>query len=66
MFQRITEETFDTAYPLLETAFPITELREKDRQKALLKEPCYRLYGVPVDNEMRAVFAVWPDRGVGN
>ena len=32
MFQRITEETFDTAYPLLETAFPITELREKDRQ----------------------------------
>ncbi len=59
MFQRITEETFDTAYPLLETAFPITELREKDRQKALLKEPCYRLYGVPVDNEMRAVFAVW-------
>lgn len=59
MFQRITEETFGTAYPLLEAAFPVTELREKERQKALLREPCYRLFGVPGGDGMRAVFAVW-------
>lgn len=59
MFQRITEETFGTVYPLLEAAFPVTELREKERQKALLREPCYRLFGVPGGDGMRAVFAVW-------
>lgn len=59
MFQRITEETFGTVYPLLESAFPVTELREQERQKALLREPCYRLFGVPGSDGMRAVFAVW-------
>lgn len=59
MFQRITEETFGTVYPLLEAAFPVTELREQERQKALLREPCYRLFGVPGGDGMRAVFAVW-------
>lgn len=59
MFQRITEETFDAVFPLMESAFPVTELRVKERQKALLQEPCYRLYGVPGEAGMQAVFAVW-------
>lgn len=46
MFERITEKTFDEIFPLLESAFPVTELRVKEDQRALLKEPCYRLYGV--------------------
>ena len=46
MFERITEETFDEIFPLLESAFPVTELRVKEDQRALLGEPCYRLYGV--------------------
>lgn len=59
MFRRITEETFDEAYPLLESAFPVTELREKERQRALLREPCYRLYGAAGETGLQAVFAVW-------
>ena len=59
MFERITKETFDEIFPLLEDAFPVTELREKERQRALLKEPCYRLYGVRRDGGFAAVFAVW-------
>lgn len=46
MFERITEKTFDEIFPLLESAFPVTELRVKEDQRALLGEPCYRLYGV--------------------
>ena len=49
MFERITEKTFDEIFPLLESAFPVTELRMKEDQRALLKEPCYRLYGVRRD-----------------
>lgn len=42
MFERITEKTFDEIFPLLESAFPVTELRVKEDQRALLGEPCYR------------------------
>lgn len=59
MFERITEDTFDEIFPLLESAFPVTELREKDRQKAMLAEECYRLYGVKKDGVFAAVFATW-------
>ena len=59
MFERITEKTFDEVFPLLEAAFPVTELREKERQKAMLAEECYRLYGVRKDGVFAAVFATW-------
>lgn len=60
MFERITEETFDAVFPLLEAAFPVTELRIKEEQRGLLQEECYRLYGVPMeDGGYGAVFAVW-------
>ncbi len=59
MFERITEKTFDDIFPLLEKAFPVTELRIKENQRALLKEPCYRLYGVKKENAYAAVFATW-------
>lgn len=59
MFERITEKTFDEIFPLLEAAFPVTELREKERQKAMLSEECYRLYGVRKDGVFAAVFATW-------
>ena len=59
MFERITEETFDEIFPLLEEAFPVTELRVKEDQKSLLGEECYRLYGVRKDGRFAAVFGVW-------
>lgn len=59
MFERITEETFDRIFPLLEAAFPVTELRRKEDQRALLQEEYYRLYGVKKDGDFAAVFATW-------
>lgn len=59
MFERITEKTFDEIFPLLEAAFPVTELREKEDQRRLLQEECYCLYGEKKENGFAAVFAVW-------
>jgi len=59
MFERITEKTFDEIFPLLEAAFPVTELREKEDQRMLLQEECYCLYGARKENGFAAVFAVW-------
>lgn len=59
MFERITEETFDEIFPLLEAAFPVTELRKKEDQRALLREEGYRLYGARRDGGFGAVFALW-------
>ncbi len=59
MFEHITEKSFDAIFPLLEAAFPVTELREKERQRALLSEQCYRLYGVRREGIFAAVFATW-------
>ncbi|MDO4530351.1 MAG: GNAT family N-acetyltransferase [Bacillota bacterium] len=59
MFERITEESFDEIFPLLEAAFPITELRLKEDQRRLLKEDAYRLYGVKKGGVFAAVFAAW-------
>ncbi|WP_405725465.1 ROK family glucokinase [Anaerotignum sp.] len=59
MFERITEETFDEIFPLLEAAFPVTELRIREEQKKLLRETCYRLYGVRKNGMFAAVFAAW-------
>lgn len=59
MFERITEATFDEIFPLLENNFPENELREKERQKAMLQEPLYGLYGTRRDGGFAAVFAAW-------
>ena len=59
MFERITEETFDEIFPLLEEAFPVTELRIREDQRKLLQEACYHLYGVRKDGIFAAVFATW-------
>ena len=59
MFERITEETFDEIFPLLENAFPVTELRTKEDQRALLQEAAYVLYGVRKNDAFAAAFATW-------
>lgn len=59
MFERITEKTFEEIFSLLESSFPVTELRNKEAQRALLKEEAYMLYGVRKNGRFAAVFAVW-------
>ena len=54
------KEDFERIYPILEEAFPITELREKKDQEALLQEDCYRLYGMKnQEGRFFAVVAMW-------
>lgn len=60
MFERISKAGFEAVYPILEEAFPVEELREKKRQKALLDRPQYRLYGIKEDNgALQGVMAMW-------
>lgn len=60
MFERIDKEHYDMVYPILQEAFPVTELREKGRQKALLEEPYYHLYGITgADQQVEGVIAAW-------
>lgn len=60
MFERISKDTFETVYPILEEAFPVEELREMERQKALLDKPQYRLYGIKNESGiLQGVIAMW-------
>ena len=60
MFERITKDTFDAVYPILEEAFPVEELRERKRQKNLLDKSQYRLLGIKNgENIMQGVMALW-------
>ena len=61
MFQRIsTKEAFEQVYPILAEAFPVTELRTKEKQMALLKKEAYRLFAVLDDQkEVCGVIAAW-------
>lgn len=62
MLERITKETFDDIYPIFEEAFPVEELREKERQKTLLDKPQYRLYGIKNESEygvLQGAVAMW-------
>lgn len=60
MYERILKETFEEIYPILEEAFPVEELREKERQKALLDKPEYRLYGIKNESDdLQGALAMW-------
>lgn len=60
MLERITKDTFDEIYPILEEAFPVEELREKERQEALLDKPQYRLFGIKNECDvLQGAIAMW-------
>lgn len=60
MFERISKDTFELIYPILEEAFPVEELREKERQKVLLDQPQYGLYGIKEERGiLQGVVALW-------
>lgn len=60
MLERISMDTFDEIYPILEEAFPVEELREKERQKALLDKPQYRLFGMKNEyGVLQGAIAMW-------
>lgn len=61
MFDRIeTTSAFERVFPILQEAFPITELRTKQKQKELLQDPLYRLYAIQNEAlEDVGVLAFW-------
>lgn len=61
MFERIMkDDQFEEVYSILAAAFPITELRTKEKQRELLSREGYRLYGVKEETDgYFAVIAAW-------
>lgn len=61
MFKQMkTKEDFEIVYPILEEAFPITELRIKENQCALLEDPLYHLYAIlDMEEVVCGVLAAW-------
>lgn len=63
--KRLTEKEFDSAFNIMKEAFPITEIRTYDGQKALLMEEEYELYGFFDDcNEIIGFSGIWEIEGV--
>lgn len=61
MFQQVKSiAEFELVYPILEEAFPVTELRVKQAQQDLLQKELYRLYQIVDDKqELAGVIAAW-------
>ncbi|MGN1416004.1 MAG: GNAT family N-acetyltransferase [Oscillospiraceae bacterium] len=60
MLQKLDITDFDRVYSLMEKSFPEDERRPYDKQKALLSDPLYSIYGVKSDcGEVTAFITVW-------
>lgn len=61
MFQQVKNIAgFEMVYPILEEAFPVTELRIKQAQQDLLQKELYRLYQIKDEKqEIAGVIAAW-------
>jgi ribosomal protein S18 acetylase RimI-like enzyme len=62
--KKITEKEFDPIFHIMKEAFPITELRTYEGQKALLLEEDYTLYGFFEKEELIGFSAIWEIEGV--
>lgn len=60
MLQKLDINDFDRVYSLMEKSFPTDERRPYEKQKALLSEPMYSIYGVKSDSgQVTAFITVW-------
>lgn len=58
LFKKITAPDFDEAYTILKNSFAECEMRSYDKQKSLLNNDKYTLWGV-FDEKLSAVISVW-------
>ncbi len=63
MLKVLEQKYFDEIYALMEKSFSADELRSKSEQKALLKNPKYRIYGVTEDSANIKAFVSVYDLG---
>ncbi|MCI5751007.1 MAG: GNAT family N-acetyltransferase [Oscillospiraceae bacterium] len=60
MLQKLDINDFDRVYSLMEKSFPTDERRPYSKQKALLDDPLYSIYGVKSDSgDITAFITVW-------
>ncbi|MGN0696785.1 MAG: GNAT family N-acetyltransferase [Oscillospiraceae bacterium] len=60
MLQKLDINDFDRVYSLMEKSFPTDERRPYEKQKALLSDPLYSIYGVKSDlGDITAFITVW-------
>lgn len=56
----LKKREFDSAFSIMEEAFPSTEIRTYDGQKDLFEDEFYHLYGVIKEpNKVLAIVAIW-------
>lgn len=58
LFRKITAPDFDEAYTILKNSFAECEIRSYEKQKSLLNNDKYTLWGV-FDEKLSAVISVW-------
>lgn len=63
MIEKLDFNEFDTVYAIMERSFPLEEYRSYEGQKALLKEPAYRIYVAKEKGEILGFAAVWELEG---
>lgn len=60
MLQKLDINDFDRVYSLMEKSFPTDERRPYAKQKALLDDPLYSIYGIKSDSgDITAFITVW-------
>lgn len=59
MIEKLDFNEFDTVYAIMERSFPLEEYRSYEGQKALFKEPAYRIYVAKEKGEILGFAAVW-------
>ncbi len=58
--ERIVSATFDEAFAIMDEAFPNSEMRTYERQRALLSDPTYRMYACrDASGRLVAFLAAW-------
>ncbi len=62
MLKMLNENEFESAFSILSDAFPVTEYRTKEKQKALLQKKEYTLYGIyneEMKDELIGILGIW-------
>lgn len=62
MLKEIKTGQFEEIYTIMEQAFPKDERRSKEKQRALLENEDYVIYGYFEEEMLKAFFAVWKQK----
>ncbi len=59
MLTKLEMNDFDGMYKILDESFPVDEKRPYEKQRALMDDPIYSVYGIKDGDEIKAIAAVY-------